>query len=148
MKYDGIIKIWGVFDLLAIAWYLLWQIIHGQLPFYTDISTSIATAGSLGRYCIVIVPVLSLVIYVSFLFSGSLLIRKKRAGAILSYIQTPFRLLAVVPPSIFYITWPLKFIFKDPKAISAVATLIILLIISEILKVYTVVAWQRAKRFV
>jgi hypothetical protein len=75
--------------------------------------------------------------------SGIFLIRQKRIGAIISYIQTPFRMLAIIPPSIFFATWPLKYIIINPRAIVSICIFVSLVLLSEALKTVSVVMWQR-----
>ena len=138
MKESKVTIIWGILDLLTLAWYLIWRVAYGQMPFFYDISKSVENTTAFGIPALVIIPIISIIVYVSFAFSGFFLIRRKKIGAIISYIQTPFRLLTFVPPSVIFITWPLKFIFPNPKAISAIVTFILLILFSEITKVYTV----------
>ena len=143
MKKRRIIILWGIFDLLSLGWYLGWRVIHGQIPFYHDILNSIQTTTSFGLPSLSIFTIISLIFYISLAFSGFLLIRHKKNGAILSYIQTPFRIFTFIPPSIFFIIWPLKYLFDNPKSISVIITCVILLFLSETLKIYSVVTWRK-----
>jgi hypothetical protein len=78
-------------------------------------------------------------VYASLILSGVYLVKKKKLGAILSYIQTPFRLLFIIPPSIFFILWPLGYFSDKPQIVLGV----VLVLLSEILKVFTVASWQK-----
>ena len=144
MGKNKIITLWGILDIAYFAWYLIWRLIHGQIPFYFDISKSIASNTPLGISALSL-TIFSLILYISLIFSGIYLIKHNKIGALLSYIQTPFRLLTLIPPSIFFITWPLKYIFGNPQAVSAIITFVVLLLVSEILKLYSVITWQRNK---
>lgn len=143
MKDKSIIFVWGCFDLCSIGWYLTSSLLHGQLPLYHDIVKSVKTSASFGVPSLVILTVFSLLLYVSLAFSGVYLIQQKRRGAILSYIQTPFRVLAIMPPSIFFAVWPFKYIFSNPRAISSVVVYFGIILISEALKTFSIVMWQR-----
>lgn len=84
----------------------------------------------------------SIALYLACIFR-SLFIASEKKGAILTYFQTPFRLLTLLPPSIFFITWPLKYIFGNPKVPSALITVVVFMLFSEILKLSTVISWHK-----
>jgi hypothetical protein len=138
-----IITFWGVFDLCSIGWFLGWRLLDGHIPIYYDISRSIKSITSFGIPPFSIITLFSLALYLSLIVSGIYLIKHNEIGAILSYIQTPFRLLTLIPPSIFFILWPLQYIFENPKAISAIITLVVLMLLSEFLKLTSVVMWRK-----
>jgi hypothetical protein len=156
MSKKNIITLWGILDLASLGWYMGWRIIHGQIPFYHDMSKSIQFNTMFGTPSWSIITVLSLFLYLSLLFSGIYLIKHNKVGAILSYIQSPFRLLMLIPPSIFFIVWPLKYIFNSeslrtailnhsPYSMEVVAYIAVtgLVLLSEILKLYSVINWHR-----
>ena len=130
---------WGLCDLSSLAWYIGWRIYQGQIPFYYDYLQAYMVMRSTGDPMPVLGCAVSILLYLSLAFSGVLLLRKKISGAILSYIQTPFRLLILIPPSLFFIHWPWKYILNKPSFAFGV----FLLIASEIFKVATVVIWHR-----
>ena len=68
--------------------------------------------------------------------------KRQKMGALLAFIQTPFRILIVIPPSIFFITWPLEYFFGDATW-PAVVCLIVVVVGSEVLKVLSVTSWYR-----
>jgi hypothetical protein len=151
-----IITLWGILDLTCLGWYVGWRIIHGQIPFYHDISRSMELNAVFGSPSWSIITVFSLVLYLSLLLSGIFLIKHNRIGAILCYIQAPFRLLMLIPPSIFFLTWPLKYIFNSesirsailkhsPYSLDVVAfiAVTVLVLLSEILKLISVFNWHR-----
>ena len=143
MRKNKIITLWGIFDLIALTWYLGWRVQNGQIPFYYDVSKSMQNASAFGIPSLSLFSIISLVLYVSLALSGVLLIKQNKYGAVVSYIQTPFRIFTFIPPSIFFIIWPLKYIVDDPKAIFVIITGIILIMLSETLKVYSVTKWQK-----
>jgi len=145
LNLNKVTVLWGIFDICSIGWYVGWRIFRGQIPFYHDIIKSIETTTSLGIPPIALLTIFSLLLYVSLIFSGVYLIKLQKVGAILSYIQTPFRFLTLIPPSIFFISWPLKYFFSNSGTVSAVGTLVFMVLLSEILKLWTVIRWHRYK---
>jgi hypothetical protein len=156
MNKKNIITLWGILDLACLGWYMVWRIIHGQIPFYHDMLKSIELNTLYGTPSWSIITVCSLILYLSLLFSGIYLIKHSSVGATLCYIQTPFRLLTLIPPSIFFIAWPLKYIFESeslrtailnhsPYSMEVVAYIAVtgLVLLSEILKLYSVINWHR-----
>lgn len=146
LKVKLIIAIWGLCDMCSIGWYIALRIVHGQIPFYHDVLKSIETNKMVyGSSSVPPVTVVALVLYASLAFSGVYLVNLRKVGAILSYIQTPFRFVLLIPPSIFFITWPLKHIFRDPGTIIAFATLGIVVLLSETLKLWSVIRWHKLR---
>lgn len=156
MDKKNIITLWGIFDLISLSWYIGWRIIHSQIPFYHDMSKSIQVNTASGAPLWIIMTIIAVMLYLSLLFSGVYLIKHKRIGAILSYIQTPFRFLLLIPPSIFFIAWPLKYIFNSEPLQSAIlkhspysldvvvfTAVMFLVLLSEVLKLYSVINWHR-----
>ena len=138
-NYKRIIFILGIFDLLAVAWYMGWNLYYGKLPVANDVKLILENASSIEIPLLAYVFIFGLIIYLSLLLSGIFFIKMQKAGAIISYFQTPFRLLMIMPPSIFFILWPLKYLFENPSIYFG----IILIILSEIIKMFTVGKWHR-----
>jgi hypothetical protein len=138
-RLNKIIFIWGIFDFAAIAWYMGWNIYYGKFPLINDIEKIADTSASFGLPYLSIFSYLAILVYASLILSGVYLVKKKKLGAILSYIQTPFRLLFIIPPSIFFILWPLGYFSDKPQIVLGV----VLVLLSEILKVFTVASWQK-----
>ena len=136
---DKIILAWGIFDLSAVAWYMGWNIYYGKLPIAHDVQRIIENTTSLGMPSLMYVAFFGLLIYVSLLVSGFFLIKRKKAGCIISYFQTPFRLMMIIPPSIFFILWPLKYLFEKPQILIGIS----LVVLSEICKLVTVIKWHK-----
>ncbi len=116
---------------------------HGQIPFYADITASVNTARSFDHPLPIVITIISLLLNLTLIYSGYLLYCQKPIAAKVANIQTPFRLITLIPPSVFFIIWPLKYIFDNPRAISAIITYIILILLSESLKTYSVFVWRR-----
>ncbi len=130
---------WGLCDLGSLAWYLGLRAFQGQIPFAYDYQQAALVMRSTGDVMPLVGCAVSILLYLSLAFSGALLLRNKVSGAILGYIQTPFRLLILIPPSLFFIHWPWKYFLATPTF----AFGLFLLIASEIFKVATVVIWHR-----
>ena len=143
MNIKRIVLTWGILDFCSIGWYFLVRILQGQIPFYADIIVSIKTAKAFEHPLPIIIQVISLLLTLTLIYSGYLLYFQKPIAAKVAYIQTPFRLIALIPPSVFFITWPLKYIFDNPRAPLAIITLVTLLLLSESLKIYSVRVWRR-----
>lgn len=133
---------WGGLDLCSVGWYLTSKLLHGQIPIYSDIVKAIGTSASFGIPSLEMLTGFSLLLYASLVLSGIFLIRQKRIGAIISYIQTPFRIAAIIPPSIFFATWPLKYIISSPRAIESICVFAGLVLLSETVKTVSIVMWQ------
>ena len=150
MDIRKVIWFWGICDLGSIAWFIGWNIVHKQIPFYHDIIQSHVTATSFGHSLPAVLTYISVIFYISLILSGVLLMKRLTLGAIISYIQCPFRLLTLIPPSLFFITWPLKYIIKAPDPSleysfthPAIILVIALVLFSETLKMTTVIMWHR-----
>jgi len=140
----NIIKLWGILDILSISWFIGWKFTHGELPFYSDIVQSIETGNLFEMpYLVTTVAVFSILFYISLIFTGICLVRLKKIGAILTYIQIPARLFTLIPPSIFFIVWPLKYIFENPKTITVLIIGVGLILLSESLKLTSVIIWHK-----
>ena len=143
MNLKKITIFWGILDFCSLGWFFLWRIFHGQVPFYSDITTSIDTARSFGHPLPIIMTIISLLLNLTLIYSGYLLYMQKLNASKVTYFQTPFRLITLIPPSVFFITWPLKYLFENPRALSAIMTLVILMLLSEGLKICTVFLWRK-----
>jgi hypothetical protein len=137
---NNIIAFWGILDLGSIAWYIGISIYKFKIPFYSDILLATQSTRDFGFPSLVIISYLYIPIFLSLIWSGILLIERRTFGAILAYIQTFFRLIAFIPASIFFILWPLKYIFDKPPVILG----ILLVFISESLKLWTVISWHKS----
>ena len=137
---------WGILDLCSFSWYIGIRFYKGSIPFYSDITMAQDTALSFGHPFPVIWTTISLIMYASLILSGILLVKQNKYGAIISYIQTPVR-IGQMHPSIFFILWPLKYVF-DIEAISKPILFIVgfaLILLSEVPKLYTVIKWHKNK---
>lgn len=139
---NKIIIAWGILDICNIAWYIGICIYKFRVPFYSDILLATQSTRNFGFPSLVIISYLYIPIFLSLIWSGILLIKQRTFGAILAYIQTFFRLIAFIPASIFFILWPLKYIFDKPPVILG----FLLVLISEAIKLWTVISWHRSER--
>jgi len=134
---------WGILDLLSIGWYAGMNIYKGQIPLVHDVLSGRQNIESFGLPNFSFLIYIAAILYVSPIFSGTLLILKKKSGLILSYIQTPFRLILVIPPSIFFILWPIDNTIEKPIALGFG-----LVILSETIKVSSLILWNKRKSHV
>ncbi|RMG53563.1 MAG: hypothetical protein D6717_11015 [Gammaproteobacteria bacterium] len=82
---------------------------------------------------------MALALYLSIAVSALLLLRRKRAAAVLVYLQTPFRLLLVVP-SVYAFFWLTRLTGTPP-----VALVVLVCLVAEVLKLVSVIRWQGAQ---
>ena len=141
-KIKHIAVFWGILDLLCIVWYVGMNIYRGNLPIVHDIVQGSKTIKTFGFPNLIFLSYIGILLYVSPLLSGILLILQKKAGLIVSYIQTPFRLTMIIPPSIFFILWPLNDSFKKSLLLWFGFTLVF---ISEIIKISTLIVWNKRR---
>ncbi|MCP4373400.1 MAG: hypothetical protein GY797_35665 [Deltaproteobacteria bacterium] len=142
IKNKHIAIIWGILDLLTIAWYVGISIKRGHFPIIHDISQGSINIKTFGFPNLTFLSYIAVLFYMSPLLSGPLLIFQKRIGLIIVYVQTPFRLIMIIPPSIFFILWPLN----DSLSQSTVLWLgFILVFISESIKISTLIVWNKKR---
>lgn len=125
---------------MAVAWYVCWNVFHKRFPIAYDAQKIMENSIAYGIPSLMYVSVLLFLIYLSFMLSGVFLIKRNRIAAIIAYVQTPFRLVMAIPPSIFFILWPMKYMFETPQIVLGV----VLVAVSEIIKLATVVIWHRS----
>lgn len=144
-KSINIIKLWGVLDICSISWFIGWKFVRGEIPFYSDIIQSIETGNAFELpYVIASLAAVSVLFYISLFFSGIYLIKQEKIGAALSYIQMPFRLFTIIPPSIFFILWPIKHIVNIQNEYMILASGIGLICLSEALKFWSISKWHKS----
>jgi len=136
-----VIRWWGIIDLVFVVYYLGSAVIKAKIPIYTEIKQAIQITSSYGNPLPMIMTCLGLALYISVIFSGVFLFQLKRTGAIIVYLQTPFR-LALLMPSLFFISWPLVYLFG--KTSLAVGIGIVLVLTSESLKLLSVISWHKS----
>jgi hypothetical protein len=128
---------WGAFDVLYVVIYVVSSAHGGKLPYYTDL---VATINNLVHHAGIltgIMIVVSWLLQISILFSAILLLLAISKAKSLCYLQTPFRILFMVP-SIPMITYFLGGIYGT-------AIFLILLLVSEFLKVYSLMRFAERK---
>jgi len=141
-KIKHIAVFWGILDLLCIVWYVGMNIYRGNLPIVHDIVQGSKTIKTFWFPNLIFLSYIGILLYVSPLLSGILLILQKKAGLIVSYIQTPFRLIMIIPPSIFFILWPLNDSFEKSLLLWFGFTLVF---ISESIKISTLIVWNKRR---
>jgi hypothetical protein len=141
-KINSIAVFWGILDLLTIAWYLGCTIYRGDIPIVQDIVQATTTLKMFEFPASKFLSYLLVLLYISPILSGILLILKKKAGLIVSYIQTPFRLILIIPPSISFILWPINDSFSKIAVLSLGFTLVFL---SETIRISTLIVWNKKR---
>jgi len=143
--WDKIIIIWGCLDIISLITYGSKSIIEKKVPFVNDLYRVFGNFNSFGETSLLyIVPIILLILYLSLGASGYFLVKRKYAGVILGYIQTPFRLLLVLPPSISIVIWLTGLVHFEPR--NTIVISMVIIISSEILKVFSLYKWQKLNK--
>ena len=142
LKINNIAVFWGILDLLSMAWYIGMNIYKHRIPIVQEIFDGSETIKHFGFPNFTFLIYIGVLLYISPILSGILLILNKKSGLILSYIQTPFRLLLIIPPSIFFILWPLNKLMEKSVVLWIGFTLIF---ISETIKISTLIVWNKRR---
>ena len=150
MKNNKLISFWGFCDLGFLVWYIGWNIFHKQIPFYYDFSQSHITAKLFESPFPVFISIISLLAYCSLFYSGYLLLKRRKKGIWVAYIQCPLRFMGLIPPSLFFVTWPTKYVIDMPSINSeliyqhpAFIINVALILISELVKITSIILWHR-----
>ena len=138
----------------AIGWYIGFNLVKGNIPFYSDFVSAKSISISFDASMPIILVSTSLFLYLTLFASGILLLNGNKYGAILSYFQCPFRLMAFIPISLFFLAWPIKYVFGTPSQFDGTAQALVhapvlaflsIRLLSEILKTTTVARWHVMK---
>lgn len=138
-----VIKFWGIMDGLAFLWYIGWNIYKNRMPFVYDIKTNFLEAAPQMGICVAVaLSVFVFLSYMSLSVSGHLLFRVRKSGMVIAFIQVPLRILTIIPPSVFFILWPLGYFIEAPRPVlgfSVVATV-------ELIKILSIIYWWLSER--
>ena len=140
-NWEKLIIFWGVLDILSLLIYGITNIVKGKVPIINDLQMIIDNSNSFGLAAIKLLIPVAIILYVSLAFSGYYLIKRKKIGAIISYCQTPFRLVTIIPPSIFVLFWLMGFIKLEMRQM--IILTISVLLITEVFKVFSLYKWQK-----
>jgi hypothetical protein len=136
--WDKLPIAWGALDLLSLVGYSAKCIIDNNIPIINDLHLISENLDSFGLVSLkYIAPVVVGVLYLSLGISGYFLIKRQKIGVIIAYFQTPFRLVAIMPPSISIFLW-----FIGTKGNSIIFTLAIIAT-AEVFKVYSLYKYQK-----
>ncbi|MBF8722337.1 hypothetical protein [Pseudomonas guariconensis] len=123
-------RLWGGLDAFHIVSYIVYSVSRGRLPFFTDIRLALETLEVYGEGARVFMAA-SAVLELSIFLSCYLFVTQRRAARWLGFMQTPFRLLLMVP-SVSLLPGVLG-LFPGNSAVFA----IMLVIVSEVLKCWS-----------
>lgn len=122
--------IWGGLDLIYMLGFMLLEAISGKIPFVSDLMASYHTSILYGSIFPELLVALSSLLYISLIVSGIYLLRRKRIGVYVAWIQVIPRLVFFVP-SLFVIILPLMMLLKSMWLVLPV------FIVTEVLKIYS-----------
>jgi hypothetical protein len=139
-----IIRCWGIIDLS----YIFFDVVRGapraHTLFYYQIKYSFKSAVTTGNYFPMARSLLAILLFLSLIISGYLLIKLKKQGAIIVYLQTPLRIF-LVEPSLFFIFWPAPYLLAN-ASVNINIFLIVAILTSECFKLLSMFYWHRSLR--
>lgn len=137
-KLEKLIILWGVLDVMTILWYMGWSVSKNQMPFVYDIKHQFLNAApQIGMGTAISLSIIVFAAYMSLAISGYFLFRLKKAGVVIACIQSPLRVITIIPPSVFFLLWPLSTIFDSPSAVIGFS----LTLVVELIKISSMIAW-------
>lgn len=137
MKYlKVVIYVWGGCDLLYFIFLCMGCIAHDQIPFAEYILLIIDQFKSSNPVASPYIIVIMFVFDISTFVSGYFLVKQHTLGAVVSYIQVPFRLF-LLHPSITLVGTQVS----NP----IVKKYVVFFVMFELLKLFSVIAWHSYK---
>ena len=122
---------WSSFDFIYIFWYSMTSINDNKIPYWTDFLLTVENILSHDVIAVSSMTALSWILQLSIIASAIFLIVKPNIGKQICIAQTPFRLIFMVP-SVSPLLITISFINNYN-----IALVILLLIISESVKIFT-----------
>jgi len=127
--------IWALFDFLHIAIYGIASFRLGNTPYITDFLGAAENIFSHGGAVVAGMVILSWLLELSIFVSLVMFLLMSSKVKILCYIQTPFRLMFMVP------SISIMFPILNSFAVLGTALVVILVLVSEGLKVFSLRKW-------
>lgn len=134
-RHRIVFYVWALFDFLHITIYSLNSYRLGNIPYATDFVSTLENISSHGGVVAGGVVLFSWLLELSILASLIMFLLMKSKVKALCYVQTPLRLIFSVPS--LSIIFPFFNLFGDVSTI----ILIIMVISSEVLKIYSLKWW-------
>jgi len=95
-KRNAVFLFWGILDAFYIIWYCANSWLGERIPYFSDLSSSIALLEQQGGVNLV-TALLSWLLQFSIILSCLIFLLQKGWAKYLAYIQTPFRLFFLMP---------------------------------------------------
>lgn len=95
---------WGGMDAFFIVFYVQGSLRGGQIPYYTDAQNMIGLLQDHGIFAKWLAG-MSFTLHLSIIVSCLLLLAGRKSGAYLGLLQTPFRLMFMVPSISILLVW-------------------------------------------
>ena len=127
--------VWALFDFLHIAVYSISSLRLGNIPYATDFVSTVGNVSSHGGVVSGGMVVFSWLLELSILVSLVMFLLMKNKVKVLCYVQTPFRLIFLVPS--------LSIMFSVFNLFGGLNTIvvIVMVILSEAAKVFSLKKW-------
>ena len=94
---------YGLLDVALLAWIIGAGVLAQKVPILDDLLESLELASSFGAPFSAVLATAPYILLLSLAASGPLLLLNRRSGVILSLLQSPFRLLGIIQPSLFFV---------------------------------------------
>lgn len=140
MKLNFLIKILGIFDLAYFLALVVPSVYHGHIPILHELQEQISAGRAFGHSIAVWGPIAGSIVLLTTPISGWFLLKRRKVGGYLSFVQLPFRLMLVIPPTFFYLS---KFAATIPESY---IFFIMLIFLFEILKSIFIGRWLYLNR--
>ncbi|MBZ7670457.1 arginine:ornithine antiporter [Klebsiella grimontii] len=106
LEQKNVFWFWGGMDLFYLLQFIVWNVYHQRVPFYSDILAYLQLVQSYGYAAAWLYP-LNVILIISIPVSMILFWRQSRNALWLAYAQTPLR-LAFMLPSLSLVVWILR----------------------------------------
>ena len=133
---DRIFLGWGVFDAIYLARYSVLSLIGGRIPYYDDFTKGMGLLADHGTDAKILAGV-SWGLELSIVLTAVFFLLRWRVARWLAYCQVPFRLVFLTP------SVSILFMGPDLRGRYGIGLLLLLLVLSECLKVWTL--WTTRK---
>lgn len=139
MINSKIIRFWGAIDVIYVIWRVVTDIYESRIPFYNTFKDVIDVSVSFEHWLIFLGSMLTSLVFLTIVISGPLMIFHSKIGVYLSIVQAPFRLLLLLPPTMFFLK-----VIGDRFHFHILIVLFVIIFV-ELLKIYTQVNWLKNK---
>lgn len=125
--------IFGILDLITLSYHLILQLINGKIPLYTDWILGKNNIEILQMNHLYIFLVSTILLYLSFPFSIYLLFSNYKKVKWLVLLQTPLRIICLIPTIPFLVTFLSSLMSKTFISLLFIYLLVVILEIAKVI---------------